>query len=172
MGSPLAEYVSGSPSASAPCSWSRICCPTLLVIDPGLVSVGGVFWIAVWIVHVNTRCAVRTPSLVLAVTENVPAVVGVPAILVPFPGAVDDHQTANARYLVDAGASVLIADAELDGARLAAEIDRLLAQPGGLDDMRQRLRRLAQPQATRHLAEAVGYRERRQDVSASVDRRR
>ena len=83
------------------------------------------------------------------------AVVGVPAILVPFPGAVDDHQTANARYLVEAGASVLIADADLDGARLAAEIDRLLAQPGRLDDMRQRLRRLAQPQATRHLAEAV-----------------
>lgn len=83
------------------------------------------------------------------------AVVGVPAILVPFPGAVDDHQTANARHLVDAGAAILIPDAELSGTRLATEIDRLLTQPGGLDGMRQRARSLARPAATRTLAAAV-----------------
>ena len=48
------------------------------------------------------------------------AAVGVASILVPFPHAVDDHQTTNARYLSDAGAAQLIPQAELNPARLAA----------------------------------------------------
>ncbi|MEY3664108.1 MAG: hypothetical protein RLZZ153_290 [Pseudomonadota bacterium] len=48
------------------------------------------------------------------------AAVGVASILVPFPHAVDDHQTTNARYLADAGAAQLIPQAELNPARLAA----------------------------------------------------
>lgn len=55
------------------------------------------------------------------------AVVGLPSILVPLPGAPGDHQTANARRLVELDAAVLIADADLDGARLRAEADALLA---------------------------------------------
>lgn len=50
---------------------------------------------------------------------------GVPSILVPFPAAVDDHQTANARYLSDSQAAVLMPEAELTADRLAGEILRL-----------------------------------------------
>lgn len=63
------------------------------------------------------------------------AVVGLPAVLVPLPGAPGDHQTANARHQADAGAAVLVLDAELDGDRLTAEVDALLADPPGLDAM-------------------------------------
>jgi len=60
-----------------------------------------------------------------ALTISELAAAGVGAILVPFPAAVDDHQTANARYLVNAGAAVLIAERELTAERLAAEIEKL-----------------------------------------------
>jgi len=47
------------------------------------------------------------------------AVVGVASILVPFPHAVDDHQTGNARYLSDQGAATLIPQGELSASKLA-----------------------------------------------------
>jgi undecaprenyldiphospho-muramoylpentapeptide beta-N-acetylglucosaminyltransferase len=56
------------------------------------------------------------------------AAVGIPAVLVPLPGAPGDHQTANARALVDADAAVLIPDSQCDAARLATEVDSLLAE--------------------------------------------
>ena len=46
-------------------------------------------------------------------------------MLVPLPIATRDHQTANARVLVDAGAAVLVPDAELDGATARAELDAI-----------------------------------------------
>ena len=61
--------------------------------------------------------------------------VGMPSVLVPLPGAPGDHQTANADALVAAGAAVKVPDAELDPARLAAEIDALLADPVRLGAM-------------------------------------
>lgn len=90
-----------------------------------------------------------------AMTLSELAALGKAAILVPFPGAVDDHQTANARVLVRAGAAVLVPDAELSGERLASEIGALLADPERLADMRRRSAALARPQATAALAEAV-----------------
>lgn len=56
----------------------------------------------------------------LTITEL--ATVGVPALLVPFPFAVDDHQRANARYLSDAGAARLLPQSELTAERLAAQL--------------------------------------------------
>jgi len=50
---------------------------------------------------------------------------GVPAILVPFPAAVDDHQTANARFLVDAGAGWLMPQSEFTPGQLAGLIGQL-----------------------------------------------
>ena len=79
------------------------------------------------------------------------AAAGVPAVLVPLPGAPGDHQTANARVLAEAGAAVVVADGDLDGSRLAAEIDSLAADPGRLEDMGQAARTAARPDA----AEAV-----------------
>jgi len=65
------------------------------------------------------------------------AAIGLPAVLVPLPGAPGDHQTANARHLVDAGGAVMVLDAELDGARLAAEVDALVDDPVRLAAMAQ-----------------------------------
>ncbi|MFP5439878.1 MAG: undecaprenyldiphospho-muramoylpentapeptide beta-N-acetylglucosaminyltransferase [Gammaproteobacteria bacterium] len=57
-----------------------------------------------------------------ALTVSELAAAGVPSILVPFPHAVDDHQTHNAGHLVQAGAARLLPQSQLDGSRLAAEI--------------------------------------------------
>ncbi len=63
------------------------------------------------------------------------AAIGVPAILVPLPGAPGDHQTANASALVDAGAAVLVPDSQLTADRLVREVDALIAEPGRLEAM-------------------------------------
>ncbi len=57
---------------------------------------------------------------------------GIPAVLVPLPGAPGDHQTANARALVSAGAAIMVSDAECDAARLGTALDDLL-EPAALD---------------------------------------
>ena len=63
------------------------------------------------------------------------AVLGLPSVLVPLPIATADHQTANARHLVDLDAARLVPDAELDVDRLEAELAPLLADPARLDAM-------------------------------------
>jgi UDP-N-acetylglucosamine--N-acetylmuramyl-(pentapeptide) pyrophosphoryl-undecaprenol N-acetylglucosamine transferase len=83
------------------------------------------------------------------------AAAGVPAVLVPLPGAPGDHQTRNAQALVDAGAAVLVPDAECAGARLAAELEPLLADPARLDAMAAAARTLARPNASDDLAALV-----------------
>ncbi len=89
-----------------------------------------------------------------ALTVSELAAVGVGAVLVPFPAAVDDHQTYNARYLVSEGAAVLIADRELTADRLAQELERLCAGRGKLLAMAERARLLAKPHAAEELAAA------------------
>lgn len=79
------------------------------------------------------------------------AAVGVASILVPFPHAVDDHQTVNARFLSEQGAAMLIPQTELDPARLAdllATLDR-----SALTAMAQRARKLARAEAALTVAE-------------------
>lgn len=83
------------------------------------------------------------------------AAVGLPAILVPLPGAPGDHQTANARALTDAGAAVVVADSECDGARLGAELDALVADPTRLAAMADAARTLARPRAADAVAALV-----------------
>ncbi len=51
--------------------------------------------------------------------------VGIPAIFIPLPHAVDDHQTANAKTLTDIGAALLMPQPSLSGTALAAELDKL-----------------------------------------------
>ncbi|MCX4819457.1 UDP-N-acetylglucosamine--N-acetylmuramyl-(pentapeptide) pyrophosphoryl-undecaprenol N-acetylglucosamine transferase [Streptomyces sp. NBC_01142] len=63
------------------------------------------------------------------------ATVGVPAVLVPYPHAPGDHQTHNARVLSDAGAGLLLPDAETTADRLAPLIEPLLADPARLAAM-------------------------------------
>jgi UDP-N-acetylglucosamine--N-acetylmuramyl-(pentapeptide) pyrophosphoryl-undecaprenol N-acetylglucosamine transferase len=77
---------------------------------------------------------------------------GLPAILVPYPYASADHQSANARWMADAGAAIVIADAELTAARLAREVAQMLANPARLATMASASRRLARPDAAREIA--------------------
>jgi UDP-N-acetylglucosamine--N-acetylmuramyl-(pentapeptide) pyrophosphoryl-undecaprenol N-acetylglucosamine transferase len=77
---------------------------------------------------------------------------GKPAVLIPYPYATADHQTANARYMERAGAAVVIPDNELTGARLAHEVGRLLADRGRLAAMARASAQLARPGAARDIA--------------------
>lgn len=83
------------------------------------------------------------------------AAAGLPAILVPYPHATGDHQTANARHMAAAGAAVVLGDAELDGARLAQVVERLLGAPQRLRAMADAARAAARPDAAREIARAV-----------------
>ena len=79
------------------------------------------------------------------------AAAGVASVLVPFPHAVDDHQTGNARFLADAGAAVLMPQRDLNAASLAALI-RSLDRPA-LQDMARRARARARPGASAEVAD-------------------
>ena len=63
------------------------------------------------------------------------ATVGMPALIVPWPGAADDHQLDNARELSDHRAAVLIEERDLTVDRLVIELDRLMSDPSRLADM-------------------------------------
>ncbi|MGH8741777.1 MAG: undecaprenyldiphospho-muramoylpentapeptide beta-N-acetylglucosaminyltransferase [Burkholderiales bacterium] len=75
---------------------------------------------------------------------------GMASILVPFPFAVDDHQTANARFLADAGAAILVQQKELSAEKLAQLIGSL--DRPKLLDMARRARALGKPDAARIVA--------------------
>jgi UDP-N-acetylglucosamine--N-acetylmuramyl-(pentapeptide) pyrophosphoryl-undecaprenol N-acetylglucosamine transferase len=83
------------------------------------------------------------------------AAAGRPAILVPYPHATADHQTGNARWMVDAGAAVLVPDAELDAERLRREVDALMSDPERLDAMSTASAALARPDAAEAIAREV-----------------
>lgn len=80
------------------------------------------------------------------------ASVGVAAILVPYPHAVDDHQTDNARYLSSADAAILIQQTDLTAAGLSALIRELAADRPRLLRMAEAARALAMPAATEQVA--------------------
>ncbi len=80
------------------------------------------------------------------------AAAGVPAVLVPYPHAVDDHQTGNAHFLSDACAAILLPQPQLTAEKLAALLREL--QPEKLFTMAQAARALAKPDATAAVAQA------------------
>ncbi|HEX7246179.1 MAG TPA: UDP-N-acetylglucosamine--N-acetylmuramyl-(pentapeptide) pyrophosphoryl-undecaprenol N-acetylglucosamine transferase [Solirubrobacterales bacterium] len=80
---------------------------------------------------------------------------GRPAILVPYPHATADHQSANARWMVDAGAAETIADAELSARTLAERVGALLGDPDRLGAMAAASAALATPDAARRIADEV-----------------
>jgi UDP-N-acetylglucosamine--N-acetylmuramyl-(pentapeptide) pyrophosphoryl-undecaprenol N-acetylglucosamine transferase len=75
-------------------------------------------------------------------------VCGVPTILVPYPYAAADHQRKNAQASVRSGASILIEDADCDGARLIQEIASLISDSGRLWAMKSAALSLGHPDAT------------------------
>lgn len=83
------------------------------------------------------------------------AVAGRPAILVPLPGAIDDHQSANARALMQAGAAVVMPQPGFTPSALTATLTKILSDPSTLPAMAAAARTEAQPAAAGSLADLV-----------------
>ncbi|HKX55123.1 MAG TPA: undecaprenyldiphospho-muramoylpentapeptide beta-N-acetylglucosaminyltransferase [Xanthomonadales bacterium] len=88
-----------------------------------------------------------------ALTVSELAAVGLPAILVPFPHAVDDHQTRNAELLVNAGAARLQDEASCSIDSMAGHLAELLSDRAALMNMAQAARSLAVPDSAERVAD-------------------
>ena len=86
---------------------------------------------------------------------------GLPAILVPYPHAANDHQMLNAKTMVDAGAAVLVANGDLTGFHLSRILKELIEDPSRLKKMGERAATLARPDAAQKIVtfcyEMVGH---------------
>ncbi|WP_281169659.1 undecaprenyldiphospho-muramoylpentapeptide beta-N-acetylglucosaminyltransferase [Thiothrix lacustris] len=80
------------------------------------------------------------------------AAAGVAAVLVPYPYAVDDHQTANGKFLADHGAALLIQQQDLTAEKLAGVLKDLCTDRVSLRQMSEASRALAKPHATAQVA--------------------
>ncbi|MEW5011608.1 MAG: undecaprenyldiphospho-muramoylpentapeptide beta-N-acetylglucosaminyltransferase [Cycloclasticus sp.] len=89
-----------------------------------------------------------------AMTVSELAIMGLPAILVPLPQAIDDHQTKNATYLSDEAAACLIPQNELTASSLANTLRELLHNKETLLTMADKARTLAKPEATKLVADS------------------
>lgn len=89
-----------------------------------------------------------------ALTVSELTAVGVGSVLVPFPHAVDDHQTHNAAFLVDAGAAQLMQQKDMTAEVLADRLKVLLSDTSRLKDMAVAAKSLAQPQSAQLIADA------------------
>ena len=83
------------------------------------------------------------------------AVVGLASVLVPLPGAPGDHQTANASHLMAIGGAVIVPDAEMDGDRMVAEVDKLFKVPGLVKAMGWEATGLGHPEADNMVADLL-----------------
>ena len=88
-----------------------------------------------------------------AMTVAEVAAVGLASILVPYPAAVDDHQTANGAFLVDAGAAVLIQESDVNASDLAQRIQNM--DRDFLKNMACNARRVARRDATDRVVEVL-----------------
>lgn len=102
-----------------------------------------------------------------ALTVSELAIAGVPGLLVPYPHAVDDHQSANARHLADAGAAELLPQTAMTAESLAEVLNVYCASPEHgrrrLLEMAEKAHQQAKPEATDHVVEvclAAGKKEK------------
>jgi len=110
-------------------------------VEPFIADMGGAYAAADLVV---ARAGATTCAELTAV--------GLPAILVPYPYATDDHQRRNAEVLVRAGAAEMILDAALDGERLGTALRLLLEDAGRRETMAARARALGRPDAAERVA--------------------
>lgn len=82
-----------------------------------------------------------------ALTVSEVALAGLPAVFIPFPAAVDDHQTANAAVLTEAGAALIVQERDLTPERLAGAIEELGTGREALLVRAERARAAAAPEA-------------------------
>jgi len=80
---------------------------------------------------------------------------GKPSILVPLPGASDEHQLKNAQAFERGGAARLVLDREMTGARLVEEVMQLIESPGLLEEMSTAARAFTKPGAARRAADVL-----------------
>lgn len=83
------------------------------------------------------------------------AVAGVPSLLVPFPFAADDHQTANATALVEAGAALMVPQHSMEVQSLALRLRELEADRGRLQRMAEAARGLGRPEAAQAVVDEI-----------------
>ena len=83
------------------------------------------------------------------------SVIGRPAILIPYAAATGDHQTANARGLVEAGAAIMIPESQLSTEVLTTQIHTILDQPTAALQMSIAAHSAAKPEAAEALAQMV-----------------
>jgi UDP-N-acetylglucosamine--N-acetylmuramyl-(pentapeptide) pyrophosphoryl-undecaprenol N-acetylglucosamine transferase len=88
-----------------------------------------------------------------AMTVSELANVGLPSLLVPFPHAVDDHQTANAQWIVRSGGGLLCPQPDFGVKWLTHQLKVLASNPQALESMRLALKPLARPNATQVVAD-------------------
>ena len=79
--------------------------------------------------------------------------VGVPALFVPYPAAVDDHQTANARPMADGGAALIIPQSELTPEYLAGQLREWLQSRAELQQRAAKARALSMPESLSRITE-------------------
>jgi UDP-N-acetylglucosamine--N-acetylmuramyl-(pentapeptide) pyrophosphoryl-undecaprenol N-acetylglucosamine transferase len=84
-----------------------------------------------------------------AMTVSEVAAIGIPAIFVPLPSAIDDHQTANAKYLTDANAGILLMQKDLNKETLAEQLTLMLKN---LNEMGRAAQQCARLDATEVVA--------------------
>ncbi len=82
------------------------------------------------------------------------AAAGRPSLLVPLPHAIDDHQTANARFLADRGAAEVLPQGALTSQLLAERLQTLFSQPETLQQMAESARKQSKPNATADVIQA------------------
>jgi len=90
-----------------------------------------------------------------ASTVSEVAAAGIPAIFIPYPHAVDDHQYHNAKFLADAKAAVIFRQSELSPNKLAEVLDELFTKPEILDEMSKNSKNSAVINATEEVASVV-----------------
>lgn len=88
-----------------------------------------------------------------ALTVSELAAAGLGSVLVPFPFAVDDHQTRNAEFLAEAGAAIVVQESDLDAEEFSELLGELLADRQKLLDMARAARSVAIPDSARHVAQ-------------------
>ncbi len=82
------------------------------------------------------------------------SVMGLPAVLIPYPYAADDHQAKNAAYYVEGGGAVMHRESDLDAEKLEKILWQLLGDIDKLKQMVDSMRKLGQPDATLHILES------------------
>ncbi len=82
------------------------------------------------------------------------AVLGKPAVLIPYPFAADDHQYKNACYYAESGGAVVLVERELTAKKLAETLAELVGNPGRLQEMAEAIRAKGRPDATERIVDS------------------